>query len=254
MKLLKPFLFLWKNKFLIYKSVFDIIKKKNSGSILGNGWIILSPIIFMSIYSAIYLVIFNVRPIGMDRYLYVLYIFSGIMSFLFHSEANKDLLKNPIFPIEIIPFNNVLSSLPNYFFGIILIIIVSILTNNFSLISLTFPLFLMLQLLFISGIVWVFSLIMLIIKDLKNVIAYSNMMLMVLSPIAYTPSMVPESFQFLIWLNPLSYFVISNQYIFTKASFPPLNILIAVFIISFFSFFIGYFVFKKLKFEASNYV
>ena len=218
----------------------------------------------MSIYSAIYLVIFKVRPMEMDRVLYVIHIFSGIISFLFHAEAismgsssletNKDLLKNPVFPIEIVTVNTVLSSTPSYLFGMILIIIVSVFTSNFSYYSFLAPLFALMQIFFITGITWIFSLVMLIVKDLKNIIAYSNMILMVLSPIAYTPSMVPEQFQFLIWLNPLSYFVISNQYIFAKGSLPPFNILIVLTFLSIVTFFIGYNIFKKLKFEASNYV
>ena len=52
------------------------------------------------------------------------------------------------------------------------------------------------------------------------------MLLMIMSPIAYTPAMVPYALKFIIYLNPFSYYVWSYQDLFVRGIVSH-NILIA---------------------------
>lgn len=76
-----------------------------------------------------------------------------------------------------------------------------------------------------GGIVWLLSLAALVVRDIQHFIQYAVMMLAVITPIAYTPTMVPGSLQVLIYVNPLSYFVISMQYLMILNRLPDFSIL-----------------------------
>ena len=57
-----------------------------------------------------------------------------------------------------------------------------------------------------TGVCWVLSLVNLIFKDIQQVLTYVTIMLLVASPIAYTPDMLPPQLRLLIYINPLALF------------------------------------------------
>lgn len=64
---------------------------------------------------------------------------------------------------------------------------------------------------FITGLTWILSLVALVVRDISQAIGILNMAVMVLSPMAYTPEMVPPQLKFILWFNPMSYFVMCLQ-------------------------------------------
>jgi ABC-type polysaccharide/polyol phosphate export permease len=73
------------------------------------------------------------------------------------------------------------------------------------------------------------------------------MLLFVLSPFAYTPEMVPTNLKFIIYLNPLSYFVLTFQQIICYGVWPDPIIAGVAILLGLFSFFIGLTIFAKAK-------
>ncbi|XVN43518.1 MAG: ABC transporter permease [Candidatus Rickettsia vulgarisii] len=259
-----PFKFFINNFNLIYSSTLDELRKKNAGSILGSIWLILFPILLLSVYAVIYIAIFNLRIPEFSQFDYILYIFAGLVPFLAISESlstttmslvgSKSLLKNTIFPIEVLPITAVFKSHVGFIFGILLIILMSIYAHHLSFSYLLLPIVFILQLMFLVGLGWCLGLITIFLRDTQNFIALFNMVLMVSSPIAYTPNMVPEKISILINWNPFAKYIISYQYILVYGKLPPLDVLISMIIISFITFYMGYRLFYKLKNTVVNYV
>jgi lipopolysaccharide transport system permease protein len=258
-----PFELIVVNASLIFRATMDDIKKRNIGTLFGTWWLVLSPALLLGIYSIVYLVIFKIRPLHMSKEMYLLHIFGGLLPFLYHSEAislgmnsiksNKSLLKSTSFPSEIIPIKSVLSAAPSLVIGLIFIIIGAVILGQSSVYLLGLFLVVFLQTLFLIGACWLLSLSSLILRDLQNLIVYLNMMLMVISPIAYTVEMVPENLRFVVWLNPISYFVISNQH-FIQGQMPPTKILLTMIAFSFLFFGLGYHFFNNFKRSILSYV
>jgi lipopolysaccharide transport system permease protein len=73
------------------------------------------------------------------------------------------------------------------------------------------------------------------------------MMLAVVTPIAYTPPMVPDALKALIYVNPLSYYVISFQYLVILNRLPEPQILIPMLVMSFVIFVLGYNTVRRAK-------
>jgi len=72
----------------------------------------------------------------------------------------------------------------------------------------------------LTGINWILSLLNVVFRDLTNLISAILMILLVASPIAYAPSMVPPQLQPLVVLNPFAYYVIAYQKVLVLGQLP----------------------------------
>lgn len=245
-----------KNHLLLKSAVISDMRQKYAGSMAGLAWVIIYPVILFFIYSALYIFIFRVKPSDMTTNMYVVYIMSGLLPFLGFSEAlnagtaslssKKSLLLNTVYPSEFIPLQAVISSHMTLFIGVVLLIVADILILTTLYWTLIFvPLIIILQLMFAAGIVWILSILNLLIKDIQQSLSFITMLLMIISPIAYTPSMVPQALKLIIYLNPFSYFVWSYQDIFVWGT--PGYSLIAATLISFITFTLGFTFYNKTK-------
>lgn len=251
------------HRFLIFRSVANDIKRKNAGSVLGNWWYLVSPIILLGVYTVVYLVIFKLRPVNMTQMQYIIYMFSGLLPFLSIAEtlslslsslsSNKNLLKNTVFPHEIIPLKDVLSTQPGFLVGTVILMGLNFYFNQVGPSLLLLPVIYLFQLAFLIGAAWILSLINLIFKDLQNLITYIIMVLMLMSPIAYVPEMIPEHLRFLIWLNPVAYFILSYQKVIVDGVMPPLNYFLPVIFIGTFFYLFGFWTFKRIKPSLVHY-
>ena len=100
---------------------------------------------------------------------------------------------------------------------------------------------------FAMGIGWMLSLLSLISKDIVHGLSLITMLLFVLSPFAYTPEMVPTTLKFIIYLNPLSYFVLTFQQIICYGVWPDPIIAGVAILLGLLIFFIGLSIFKRAK-------
>ena len=241
---------------LLKQSIINDIHQKYAGSVMGILWTFIYPLFLFGIYIILYTVIFRVRPTDMTTLTYVVYILSGLIPFLSFSEAlntgagsivaKKQLLLNTIYPSEFIPLQTIISSHINILTGIVILVLFNLFFNHTLYWTyLLIPVLVLLQMMFVAGIVWFLSIINLVARDIQQILSLVTMLLMILSPVAYTPSMVPASLKLIIWLNPFSYFVFAYQDIFVYAIVSK-HIFIAGGI-SLFFFFSGYFFFQKVK-------
>ncbi len=73
------------------------------------------------------------------------------------------------------------------------------------------------------------------------------MLATVLSPYAYTPEMVPAALKIIIYMNPISYFVLMFQQLIVYSNFPDIELLIFALFLSISFLYLGIKVFKKTK-------
>lgn len=234
------------------------LRQRYAGSVLGLAWAFLYPVILLSIYSITYTFILKVRPSGLTEYQYVALVFSGLVPLLAFNEAvmssvssltsNRALLTNTVFPPELIPVRAVLAAvIPSIFAAAIATLIGVILANGLSFALVLIPVLWVLLICFILGIAWVLSLVCLAVRDIQQLLALILMVLMIVSPAAYTPEMVPNSLKVLIYLNPMSYFIICFQQIICYGLWPSWHIFVIAVALSATSFIGGYIIFRKTK-------
>ena len=118
------------------------LTKRYAGSVMGLFWLILQPLLLLSVYLFVYLVVFKMNIPGYSKLDYVLYVFTGLVPFIGFSEAlqigtlsikqNLHLVKNVMLPIELIPIRAVMLALTIQSIMVIIVIALSIINGSLS--------------------------------------------------------------------------------------------------------------------------
>jgi lipopolysaccharide transport system permease protein len=240
------------------------VRGRYAGSLIGLGWVALSPALFLGIYTVVYLHIFRVQAGDLSPLEYVLYVFSGLVPFVVTSEAisvgvgsvvaNKSVLTNTVFPIDLVPVKAVLASQPTMVVGFLLVIIGTAAAHRLTWTAVLLPVVWGLHLLALVGLNWILSLLNVIVRDLQTLITAVLMFLLVASPIAYTPDMVPPSLQFLVTANPFAYFVLAYQRLLILGALPSVAQSVVLVVGSCGLFFLGGWFFAGTKHAIADYV
>lgn len=256
--------FLISHRRLLLRVARHELRARYAGSVLGVGWAVLTPLVLLGVYAAVYLVIFQIKVPGLSATQYVLLIFSGLVPFLATSEAlvtgvgavvaNKSVLSNTVFPIDLAPAKAVLLSQVTMIVGFAVIVVVLAGTAHLSWTVLLVPIVWALHLLALMGLVWILSLVNLVFRDLQNLIGLALMGLMIASPIAYTPEMVPPGLKLLVVLNPFAYFVTAYQRLAVLGQVPAIWEMLVLVTISTGTFLIGGYFFIRAKRVLIDYV
>ena len=252
-----PLLILFRNRTLLRQTVSQEIRKRYVGSVLGLLWTIAQPLLFLGIYAAVFVLIFKVRFELFDSNEYVLLIFCGLLPFLGFAEAlstgvgavvaNAGLIKNTLFPIELVPVKALLSSQVTQVVGTIMLVLAIASVKGLGLMAWFVPVLWLAQLLFMAGMLWILSGLNVFFRDLQQIVASLILLLMMLSPIAYTLDMVPEGLRLVVNANPIAHFIFCNQSLLILNEAPPETSLWFVSISSVAMFLLGYAFFRRLK-------
>jgi lipopolysaccharide transport system permease protein len=191
------------------------LKQRYAGSALGSSWIVLYPLLFLSIYIFVYMMIFKVRFPGVSEFRYVVFVFSGLVPYLVLMESvtrsahvireHLHLVKNVIMPIELLPLRLVLVSCMGQTASLGFLIFLTILDGDLSWRVIFLPIVIVFFVMFILGIIYYVSALGAVFNDLGHIVGLLMTALMFLSPIAFKPDMVPAMLKAIVYVNPVSY-------------------------------------------------
>lgn len=200
---------------LLFDTVLLALKARFVGNTLGAAWVILYPGIFLALYATVMIHILGVRTPDLSTSSYILVIFSGLVPFLAFSEAlgvgtnaivaNRSLLRNTLFPIELVVMRDVLVGHVTMGVGMLFVCAAAWYNGHIHATQLLVPLVYGLQIIMVLGIVWLTATLNVFFRDLQQTIPIIVLMLMMVSPIAYTPEMVPNGLKLMTILNPLAW-------------------------------------------------
>lgn len=206
---------LLRHRQILYSTVVQGLRKRTSANALGTFWLLLYPLLFLGMYSLVYVQILQVRIPGLATTDYILVVFSGLVPFLAFAEAfslgttsivaNRDLLMNTLFPIELVVAREVLVGHATMGMGMLLLWGTVIYYHGFNWTHLLVPLIYLLQILMVLGFVWITATLTVFFRDLQQAIPILVLFLMMVSPIGYTADMVPKGLQAILVLNPLAW-------------------------------------------------
>jgi lipopolysaccharide transport system permease protein len=167
----------------------------------------------------------------LDPLNYGLLVVAGLLPWIGFSEsitrgtasvlAQRNLMKSRLFPMELIPVTAVCAGIIGQLVGTILLVPVLASAGKLGITIAFLPILLLLQGLFTVGLVWFLSCVNIIYRDSSQVISLTLLLMMFVSPIAYTPDMMPSELSFLLALNPLSYLIEGYRDILLFGQLPP---------------------------------
>lgn len=196
------------------------VADRYAGHVLGAVWSLAHPLVVIAVYLFIFAVVFKVRMGGsaelpMD---YTVYILSGLIPWMAVSDAlnraptavlsSTSLVKQVVFPIEVLPAKTVLATLLPQ--AVQITILSAYVVYTYQSLPLTFalvPVLVVVQTAGLLGIAYALSAVSVYFRDLKDIVQMVTMIGAYLMPVFYLPNMVPELVRPLLYLNPGSYLV-----------------------------------------------
>ena len=208
---------LWRNRNLIKASVKREVLGRYRGSVMGILWSFFNPLFMLAVYTVVFSVVFKARwgTGSGSKVEFALVLFAGLMIFNLFSEcinraptlilSNVNYVKKVIFPLEILPAITMLSAL---FHALISFAVWLIAYGLFfgipHLTVLLIPMIILPFIIFIMGLSWALASLGVYLRDVSQIIGVVTSVLMFMSPIFYPASSLPENYQQLLYLNPLT--------------------------------------------------
>src|SRR5690349_5888414 len=220
----------------LWRTTVSEVRQRYAGSAMGLFWVALAPGLLLTLYACVFIYIYKTVPEGMDTTTYLVQLFAGLLPFLAFSDgllngsgsvlSNRAVLLNTVYPAELVPLRAVLSGHAVAALGLVLVAGLALATGHPIRGIVFLPLVLVLQVMFVCGVAWPLSLANLVLRDVQQMLTFLCTALMIVSPIAYSPGSAPGPFQLLVYLNPLSYFVLTFQSLAVTGSFPSIEIVL----------------------------
>lgn len=239
---------------LLKTSISKDVRGKYKNSILGVVWSFLNPLLQIAVYALVFPLL--MRGGGIDNY--TVFICCGLIPWTFFSSAisrtaftiieNGNIVKKVYFPREILPISVVTSEAINFAIST-LIIIAFVIGYGVGITKyvIFYPLILLIQYFLLIGISFIVSSVTVFFRDLQHFINIALQLFFYATPIVYAPGQIPESFQWIIQYNPMTYIINAYRNIFYYKQEPDLVSLGIVFAFSIALCFIGYLIFNKLQ-------
>lgn len=247
-----------KNRNLIYHLALRDFKIKYARNYFGLAWAVLEPLALL----VIMLIVFTfLRDRGeRENYPFAVYMLSGMIGFDFVSKSLQQatqsirgysyLIKLLHIPTTLIPSITIMSS----FFTHIIVLCITIfiiLLHGFGFSWYWFQIlyFMFASWLFLTGVTWLTSSVVIFLHDLQYIIGIVMRGLFFLTPIFWDLSMFPEKYQVYFKLNPLFYIVEGYRMslLYHKPFWSDGFAMISFWTSTLFFLIVGAFVFKKLS-------
>jgi ABC-type polysaccharide/polyol phosphate export permease len=183
-------------------------------------WVFMSPLIPLMIHIAIFYFIARIPQIqSMGLAMYAAFMFSGLLPFRIVQKAtvescdllvgNMEMLKTAVFPLPFLSLSAIGAMLVDFlvqcvFMAVLLLIAGTALTWTIVLL----PVALAVLFACAIGVSWLISVMSYALRDLQEISGVVFSGLLYVTPIMYPPEAAPQFLQLLIWLNPLSSFVV----------------------------------------------
>ena len=198
-----------------------------SGSRLGLAWIVLGPIFLLALYSLTYSVLYKVVLPNFSIIQYITNVYAGLillltlMNILSNSSnaLRRDFrLRSFGLSLDAIPMKVVLIELVPLSISMGLLSVLSVISTRHLLHLLWMPFVLVQFTFFCVGVSRLLCMFAAVFKDIQFLIPYVGIVLLLVTPISYVPSMIPAALRALFMFNPLYYYCVLLQTLTIEAA------------------------------------
>lgn len=235
------------------------VEARYQGAMLGRLWMILSPFLLLMVYTFVFGYVLKARwGSNQDTFSFAMTLYSGLLLNSIFAESlgraptiiqsNTNYVKKLVFPLEILPVSLVLAALVNALLGyVILCIFLVTLGDGISWPVLALPLILVPFVLCVTGLSWFIAGLGVYFRDIGQFIQFVLVLALFMSPIFYPLSVLPDSVQIFLYLNPLTVPVEMVRYVFFQAEMPSVLSVAIYCLAAVFVFLTGYAWFRRVQ-------
>ena len=203
---------IWHYRELLYILVWRDVKVRYKQTALGVFWVVLQPVVSMLVFSGIFGALLNV-PSGSIPY--PLFAFAALLPWNYFAGSltrssnslvgNANLITKIYFPRLLIPLSGVLSGLVDFAVSIAVMLVLMMLYRiEITPAILLLPVFLLLALLTALGFGLWLAALNVRYRDVMYLVPFLVQIWMYLTPVIYSPDLIPAPFRILLGLNPMT--------------------------------------------------
>jgi len=238
---------------LIRNLVFKDLKLKYRGSVFGFLWSLLNPMVMIVVYLVAFKYIMAIRGSG-----FVFLLLLGILPWTFFASSagmgagaivdNGGLLKTVHFPRAVLPISSVLFNLAQFLLTILVFLPVMLaIYRTPSPALLLFPLVVVLQLAMTAGVALALAAGAAYFRDVRHLLDIVLMVMFWTTPIIYEYDKIPEVWRKVLFLSPMTPFVLAYQQICFYGRVPDLEVCIAAILYAAAAFCGGFLLFTRFQ-------
>lgn len=257
---LRPLSLAWQHRQLLLEMSRREVARRYRGSVLGAVWLLLAPLLMLTVYAFVFGVVFQVRwgGVGDSKTMFAAVLFCGVSVFgLFADVLNRspvlildnvNYVKKVVFPLEILSYVAVLAATLHFFFSLaVLLLFVAFSIGVPPPSALALPLLLLPFLLVLVGLSWILAALGVYLRDLAQLTGLITTAMMFLSPVFYPITAVPESYRYLLWLNPMTHVVEAFRAVLIHGQWPTLAEMALWWMAAALALSLGHAVFRRLR-------
>lgn len=230
------------------------------GSMLGIAWSFFNPLIMLAVYTVVFSTVFQAKwGVGSDSktefalVLFVGMIVHGVLAESMNNSPslmlkNASYVKKVVFPLEILPWVVMGSTLFHALISVVVWLLFYVVVNQTLQWTVVFlPLVLIPLVLFSMGVSWLLASLGVYIRDIGQMMGVLTTVLLFMSPIFYPASMLPEPYQTIIYLNPLTFVIEQARDVLMWGNVPNWSGMAIAYVVSLLVAWLGFFWFQKTR-------
>jgi len=198
---------------LLYILIWRDIKIRYKQTVLGVAWAVLVPVLQLAIFTVVFGKLAGIRPDG--DYPYPLFVLAGLVPWTFFSQAvalggqslvnQQQMLTKIYFPRLFVPAGAVGGCFVDFLVSFAVFAAVLAWYHYVPSWQMIFvPLLVLLTVVASLGAVFLLSALTVTYRDFRFVVPVMIQSLMYLSPVVYPVTLVPERYQWILGLNPMT--------------------------------------------------
>lgn len=227
---------LWAYRELLWVLTLRDIKIRYKQTVLGASWAIIRPVTTMVIFSIIFGGLANIPS---DGYPYPIFVFAGLLPWTFFSGAvgacsaslvsSGHLVSKVYFPRLIIPISSIGAGLVDFGIATIVLLVLMIFFGiSMSMNILAAPFLIVALVISALGIGIGLSALTVAYRDFSHVVPFLIQVWLYITPVIYPVTIVPESWRWILFLNPMTGIVDAFRSTFLGQPFSYIPILVSV--------------------------
>jgi lipopolysaccharide transport system permease protein len=196
----------------------DLLERQ-AGLAFGAFWVLGQPLLMMLVYVVVFSFVFNVRlGIEDDGFGYTTFLLAGLVPWLAFQEAlaraptciteSGSLVKQIVFPVEILPLKLVLSTLVVLGVGLVFPLTLTLIDGSAQpLFWLLLPVPIFSHLLLAFGLSYMIAAAGVFLRDIRNIVQLFLMIGLFAHPILFAPGMLPKWAEAAFQVSPFSHII-----------------------------------------------
>ena len=209
------------NRALILRMAKREILARYKGSFIGLFWVLINPIIMLTVYTFVFSVVFNARwgtvdPDARGQFAVILYaglLMHGLFAEVLNAApnlvmANANYVKKVVFPLEILPVVSLCVALFQCLIGVGVLVCAHLLFMGS--VPVTAPLIVLVLVplsLFTLGLAWFIAALGVYLRDVAQVTLVFTMVALFVSPVFFPVEVIPQPYQNWMYYNPLTFLI-----------------------------------------------